>query len=376
MMLRFTSLRRALAVAVAATLGACNASPTVDGTTPNADFDSISVPAPSCADGWRVTLVPHQGSDPQWAVGADGKLHIMFIGYGNDTMALRHVAEDAPATATTVGGMGLGSLAIAPDGTPNAFLAARSGTVQEPDAVGIVHVAHAHSGWMLDPTEVSQDGGMVNASAIDGDGHAHLAYGDGGLFYMTDAGGTWQRTAVGTRQQVGVWGLQLDRGGHVHIWFESLSDDGMTLANFWASNASGDWKVVPLPASDVATAIDSRGFPHVVTGGTGKPFGLSHLWWDGTAWQTEALSALGNVTLYDMRLDGNDKMHLLLETENSNIVYANDVAGTWKLDRVVSFTTKGQVVKARLGLGPNNEPHVAFTTEDAGATFGFAQHCN
>jgi hypothetical protein len=370
---------RTLFVACVATTAACTGAPGMPSqrsqpSSPpaNVDFDSITVPPPSCNNGWLISLVSHQGSDPQWAVAPDGTMHIMYIGYGEGQTALRHVAEAEPARADTVSTMGLGSLAIAPDGTANAFLAARSGMTEEPDAVGIVHVAHAHDGWHLDPAPVSSDGGPINASAIDSDGHAHLAYGDQSLFYANNVSGEWVKTSIGPQTFVSVFALYIDARKHVHIWFSGIEPGDTTRSNHWASNYSGSWRVVTMPDSDVAPAIDRDGVPHLITVDSS---GLNHVWRDGDRWRTEPLPALGKASVFDLRVDDNGKLHVLIETAASSIIYADNVAGSWTLDPVITSDTLGMVPDARLGLDAKGQPHIAFKGPVSGASFGFAKHC-
>jgi hypothetical protein len=342
---------------------------------PDHDFDSIAVPPSACVAGWQISLVSHQGSDPQFAVAPDGTMHMMYIGFGNGQTALRHVAEDRPTLADTVSPSGLGSLAIAPDGTPVAFVGARAGTVQAPNAVGILLVADGKNGWHIDPQPISDDGGVVNASAIDPQGHAHVAFGDGGLFYVSDDGSGWTRTQVGDAMQVDVFDLQLDAHGNAHVWFNAIDPITSQPANFWstnAGNASGSWKTTLVPATDVSPAIDSQGRPHVVTGGAG---GVSHLWYDGTAWQTQTLP-IGNVTVYDMRLDAQDQPELVVGTRAADLSLAHEVAGSWRVEHVMTFDSAGEVPKARLGFDGAGNPHIGFKGDEAGATFGFARRCD
>jgi hypothetical protein len=342
----------------------------------NADFDSVtSTPAASCVGGWMISLVPRRGSDPQWAVAPDGSMHIMYIGYGENQMALRHVAEELPGHAETVSTLGLGSLAIAPDGSAHAFLAARSGMLESPERVGIVHVAHAHAGWQIDPAPVSSDGGMFNVSAIDSSGHAHVAFSDTTLYYADNTSGQWVKTGIGTQTQVTVFGLALDRNGNVHIWFSGIDPGSSDVTNHWATNLGGSWNVVAMPSSDVAPAIDSSGVPHVIVDDEATG-GLAHLWRVGDRWQSEALPALGsNGSVFDLRIDANDKLHVLFETSAGNILYASNASGTWTVEPIVAVDKLGLVPAGRIGLDRNGQPHIAFKGPVSGASFGFAKRC-
>jgi hypothetical protein len=361
---------------------ACNNAPTAPHQTQfpdpvppaNSDFDSIAVPPSTCVAGWQITLVPRVGSDPRWASGDDGKMHIMYIGYGAGETGLRHVSEADPQAAETVSTMGLGSLAIGPDGSANAFLAARSGVVQSPERVGIVHVSRGSEGWVVDPAPVSSDGGMLNASAIDSNGHAHLAFGDGGLYYATNATGSWVKTTIGAQTQVAAFALEVDRNGHVHIWFSGIDPGDTTVRNHWASNASGTWLVAVMPDSDAAPAIDRHGVPHVITS-TGKNGGLVHLWRDGERWSSEPLAALGNASIFDVAFDDAGKLHAVLQSGSGGIAYATNASGSWTVEPVIMSDTLGLVPSGAIGIDHDGKPHIAFKGPVSGASFGFAQRC-
>jgi hypothetical protein len=375
-------IARPCLLALTALVAACSSAPAMHHPTQlpdpvppaNSDFDSIAVPPPTCLNGWQITLVPRIGSDPRWANGPDGKMHIMFIGYGAGQTALRHVTESDAQAAETVSTLGLGSLAIAPDGSANAFLAARSGLVQSPDSVGIIHVSRKSDGWAVDPTEVSSDGGMFNASAIDNDGHTHLAFGDGGLFYASNASGQWVKAGIGTQTQVSVFALEVDHAGHVHIWFSGVDQGATDARNHWASNASGTWQIMAMPDSDAAPAIDRRGVPHLITS-TGQNGGLIHLWRENERWSSEPLPALGNASVFDVGFDDNGKLHVVLESNSSAVAYATNASGSWTLEQVIASDAFGLVPSGAIGIDHDGKPHIAFKGPVSGASFGFAQRC-
>jgi hypothetical protein len=379
--MRFATIASSFLFSLFVGAAGCNSSDDSLSTTTSSvgsgDFDAISVPPSRCAGGWNVTWVPHTGSDPQFAAAADGTLHMLYIGFGNGQAQLRHVSQHNPAAATTLGGLVLGSLAVAPDGNARAFVADSDSPAASADDAGIMRLTQTASGWVRDAQPISGDGGVRNASAIDAAGHTHLAFGDGGLVYLTDASGSWQRTTdfgVPAFSSVAVFRVIADGNGHPHIFFIANGSDG-NPASYWASNSSGAWRVVQLPGGDLAVAVDGNGIPHAV--GNASVDVLHHYVLGAAGWSDTTLDALGAVTIYDAAIDGGGSLHLLVQSKPFTISYASNAGGPWRTSQVVALDPGlPQVPLARIAVGSDGAPHVAWKGRVDQATFGFATQCD
>jgi hypothetical protein len=120
-------------------------------------------------------------------------------------------------------------------------------------------------------------GGALLAHAVDANGHSHVVVGRGwgssdpGVFYATDAGGTWQleKVAHGFPNAVAI---ALDQLGRPHVAFTQQPQDqaGPPVSRRvgYAVRTNGSWSVETINGNDygdgVAIAVDSAGTPNVL----------------------------------------------------------------------------------------------------------------
>ena len=215
---------------------------------------------------------------------------------------------------------------------------------------------------------------IPKAIAVDGDGHIHIGYVDGGspraLKYATDRDGKWTVTEV-TRPAGGAGiGLAVDGQKAVHISFAYVGEKGMHDAYKeaytrrmaagepeegikYATNAGGKWEVRTIDRNEFwgqmshheyghysAVAVDSRGGVHIAYSGELRQ-GLRMLTMgkflrravkENGAWKTSDIfyqkaSHLGDYL--SLACDGNDALHLAYSA-GSGVGYANNADGKWR----------------------------------------------
>jgi hypothetical protein len=206
---------------------------------------------------WRTHVVTEgQAVSPSIAVDAVGHPHlaynaawpsptIMYATNASGSWTSQSVVSSSTYSVLgyDVDARGVAQAAIGRYGTaPGIFLGARGGAA-----------------WSLSRvTSAPVDGVGFATSSI---GEAHLLYGtDHGIYYATNASGSWKTTRLGPNQGSGRRSLVLDWKGKVHVAF--YGQVGTTNGLVYATNKSGSWVSTLVAAGnflDPALVIDSAG---------------------------------------------------------------------------------------------------------------------
>jgi hypothetical protein len=160
-----------------------------------------------------------------------------------------------------------------------------------------VYVTDNTTGSWSAPTLVATDRDPTLPSlAIDGSGHQGIAYTSNysfapGLYYATNASGSWVKTRISTDAWESASALQFDGSGHAHILFGRYDPSAPGL--YYATNATGSWvttRVSSVPSDVPSFVLDGSGKIRAAFVGVGS--GGDSLWW--------ATNATGSWTLQQL----------------------------------------------------------------------------
>jgi hypothetical protein len=132
---------------------------------------------------------------------------------------------------------------------------------------GIYYATDATGSWSA-PLRVTTDMDGVPSIAVDAAGHVHIAYisfgFSPGLYYATNATGTWVRSRL-FGASLDYWpSIGIDSAGHVHIGWVRFAPEAPGL--YYVTNATGTWAATRLTtyfASEPALAIDGSDKVHI-----------------------------------------------------------------------------------------------------------------
>jgi hypothetical protein len=221
--------------------------------------------------------------------------------------------------------------------------------------------------WQTEPVAEGGDPGRYSSIILDQAEHPHVIYTDQGrmqLRYAAWGGSAWQTRAV----DQGDWdyafdyaGLALDGDGHPHVAYNKGSV-------FWGNELhyarwdGAAWQIQTLPSKDVGSAsnaaalvLDSAGRPHIVHGVWS---GIAHTYWDGAAWQSETVDAQAKSSFskFSLTIDGADKLHLAYwDVTNEVLKYAYEDGAGWHVE---SVDDEGQ--SPSIALDSAGRPHISY----------------
>ena len=211
---------------------------------------------------------------------------------------------------------------------------------------GLFFATNAGGSWSS--TRVSSGDHWGPDVILDGSGDLHVAYAstgdDTGIHYLTNAGGSWTGTRVSTEAEVDRPSITLDASGNVHIVYAVHgADPGL----YHLSNESGGWLRTRLIAAaqewSPDLAIDPTGTLHVVSARfSSEAPGLYYLTRTGGTWSTAARLT----TTYDdwpaIAVDGAGKVHMAFQRFASQpkdpykgqLIAATNELGAWSFERM------------------------------------------
>ena len=231
----------------------------------NARLASGDVAASSTAGVWARSILGLYGHDVRASIDAKGHRWLAFQGVA-DVPTIATDSTGVWQTATNhYGYPGLGALAVGPDGRIHWVIAGDTLAYQTAPAIDGPWDERSLGDHATDP-----------AIVLDADGHAHIVWrrttSDEGIYYATDASGTWQTTRLTRTSAEGAPSLALDADGHVWVAVvrgSSSASPGLYLL----SNRTGTWVTSRVDGSfddlDPRLSIDATGRPTIVLGRDG-----------------------------------------------------------------------------------------------------------
>ena len=232
-----------------------------------------------------------------------------------------------------------------------------------------------------------------------------------GIFYVTNAGGTWSEP-VQLSGSLTLSPSLVVRNGHIHLAYATMGFPGEARPVMYGTNASGEWvarrvsRLGWLPhlildgdglAHILFSASDLRFAEQTADGrfvaerlpGTGQPDGFasagdetgSHYWaaWGterddshinvvvatrvGSAW-SDPITAISHAWVTDLGVyDG--VVHLIgIALGADGLLYANNASGTFEIQTLFAPGSQSSV----LAFGPAGQPFVVFTGDGSGWT--------
>ncbi|HPM75692.1 MAG TPA: hypothetical protein PK961_01280 [bacterium] len=205
-------------------------------------------------------------------------------------------------------------------------------------------------------------GVRLHAMTADADGHFHLAYcrkNQEGLFYATDAGGSWTEEQINS--VAGITELDLGAGDSAHIVYRLGGDTGSLS---YVNNAGGSWqeRTVTSEARAAAVFVDEQDAAHLfyLDGASSKC--ISYQTNASGEWVT---STFGSTLLlfYDFGVarDDDGAFHLAVIDFNEtwfryNVRYITNASGAWVGQVVHNTTDIGLALRPALSVNEEGVP--------------------
>jgi len=172
--------------------------------------------------------------------------------------------------------------------------------------------------------------------ALDGDGNAHIVYGENHLYHAV-AGG--QPEMVDPADGMGRYAsVAIDTNGALHV---SYFDDTFNDLRY-ATGTSGNWTVETVDSPGnvgrySSIAVDSNGVAHIAYYDASNGV-LKHASNPSGDWVIETVDAGPSVGRYAcIAVDGSDKLHIsYYDAANGDLKYATGNWGNWTLKTVDS----------------------------------------
>ncbi|NLX46554.1 MAG: hypothetical protein GXY70_00045 [Euryarchaeota archaeon] len=236
--------------------------------------------------------------------------------------------------------------------------------------------------WITDMVHPGALVGERSALALDKDGNVYIAYCDymnRDLWFATNAGGSWATELVESAGDVAArLSMDIDDGRNVHIsYLERANETNKVGYLKYATNAGGNWTTEVLAQIAVSYSqtsslkVDPAGNVHIFFyNGTDDAQDLWYATNSGGSWQVSLFEECMIDYYYvgtenSLFIDANGDMHLTYRRahrfgadQRSDVVYANNVGGTWTFDIAASGRLFGQGTS--LAVDADGKAHVAF----------------
>jgi hypothetical protein len=169
------------------------------------------------------------------------------------------------------------------------------------------------------------------------DGSLHVAYivqyGDQrGLYYATNTSGTWQTTKIANASNLGdEWtSIAVDGAGHAHVAYQNIAG-----GVFYLTNLSGTWTSKRLAGGTgfvvyPEIAVDTHNRAHVVYFVPGKSAGLRYATNSSGKWVTKRITKSAFDVRADIALDAANKVHILYGRDHKGYRYLTNKSGAWR----------------------------------------------
>jgi hypothetical protein len=310
---------------------------------------------------------------PSLAVDSTGKPHSAYISYQYQIPSLvysKYNGRRWEEVWVSSGAASYINLALDSEDRPHLTFMRQSGS----DNI-LFHATLAGENWITEAITTENEAGLFNSLALDEGGNPHVAYVDlapGNIIYAYNKGAGWISTVAADGEG---WlyfsniSLALDTQDQPHISFCGGQQTGACDALYYAVFDGR----TPLRLDEIAKeadgygpslAIDSLNRPHISYYKAGS--GLSYRFFDGTAWQIQALTAEFEGTYHDLALDTNDLPHIAYyDLPNGDLNYAVHNGDTWQFLTLSAYGNTG--LYPSIALDASGQPHIAFIDHDESA---------
>jgi hypothetical protein len=308
--------------------------------------DWVEKPVAVSVDGYCLQQMPLTGAPGRWRFDSAGAAHLIYFVDDNVRYALAGAVHQPGDVQTVMRGRSA-ELAFGPDGRPQIFS-------HNENSLLLGRARSAPAGWLLD-APFGVDASDHFRVAIDARGFAHVAVSGPNILYAeNDTAGAWSYEPVVVANRTVVWDLELDGGGHDHIFY--TAGDNST-----ATNVSGSWQAEAMfdHAWGGPAVLDRDGNPHVVYPDRGAIHHVAKL---ADGWHDETLP-VSMTQVYDAVIDRDGALHLLGATSSAPLVHATNAGGTWTATTIWKtydpFRPTGGGLQAWLHVDDAGGAHVA-----------------
>jgi subtilisin family serine protease len=248
--------------------------------------------------------------------------------------------DDSPSIAADVNGA-LHMVFTRIDPLTKDWVKAPAGSAPDVAGKGLYYATDATGSWVFTQlTSGSSDGPAALALAPDGTVHVVLKRTRGsasGLYEVTSAGGTWTESQLTNDVEDSAASIAVDTTGAVHVAF-ARPGMGLYLVE---RPAGGEWgspaRLVDATVTSSTMAADASGHLHIAYGRTdawGLPKGVSYLTNASGAWSTSVVDG-GRAHDPSLALDSSGQAHIAYScdvdgTSSGGIFYATNASGSFE----------------------------------------------
>ena len=231
--------------------------------------------------------------------------------------------------------------------------------------------------WTTDTVHPGSGAGETSSMTLDDDGNAYIAYYDytnRDLWFATNAAGTWVTEMLDSEGDVGAQlSLDIDKDRKAHISYLDRTNSALKYTN----NTDGSWSTVVLAQINSAfhqtssLKVDSAGRVHIFF--NNQSGGAMNLWYATNAAGSWAVSLFEDLdpSMYQVGnenslfIDPSDNLHVVYKRQYlsspSELVYANDVGGTWNYEIVATNEVYG--TGSSLAVDRYGKAHISFVNQ-------------
>ena len=244
----------------------------------------------------------------------------------------------------------------------------------------IRYATNAAGSWVT-TTAVSSYQYRTSQLEVDATGKAHVASArigtSPGVYYGTDTGGAWSLARISNEPPLFEVGLATDAAGKAHVVYaEYFRADNTVLPNpgvYYATNASGTWTRTRIgnPGDGGAIVVDGDGHAHVAflgyddgPGGT-LYFGVQYATNASGSWVSQRVLT-GGFSEPTIALDPAGKVHIaatLYEPSQYRIFYASNGTGSWSSSQLTSGNLDA---RPSIAIRPGGQPSVSYSRDGFG----------
>ena len=335
---------------------------------------------------WSSLQLTDHVEDRNSAIAVDGlgNVHVAFTRPGFGLFYLHHPAAGAWAAPALVFDGNAADIDLDVDAAGNAHVA--FGVVDGWNtADGVRYATNAGGAWVV----ASIEGGQAHrpSIAVDEAGHAFIAYGQAtgallGIHYATNVSGSFVTSLARARSMGGGHGstaYAVDAAGHGHVALASHYGE-IDAGVFYGTDASGSWVFNRIPSSwpgSVALALDAEGRPRVaftqqqdIATNSNLPESQQRVAYatntTGT-WQVERVSPAADFSQdgIAIAMDAADQPVIVYPTApQDGLVRARRQAGAWTIDTIHGGDSS--IRQPRMLIDPTGELHLAIAAETSG----------
>lgn len=221
--------------------------------------------------------------------------------------------------------------------------------------------------WRTEPLDEGDYVGEWTGIGVDSADRLHIStYKSRHLFYLTNAGGSWQKTTVDTRrdEQGRDSRLVVDKADKIHIVYTLGRERQHSQDLAYATNAVGAWQceTIDRNTGKSGLAVDSAGHAHIAYVGHADPQRtvLKYATNSGGSWRLSTVGTPAGVgEAVSLCLDSSDKLHIAYcDGTTGALQYTTNRTGSWQVFPVDREGNVGQ--DASIACEPHGHVHISY----------------